>query len=279
MERGTNLTQPEYLYRYRPLGHALAHVLAEVSGEIWFSRPENLNDPFDGVAFARSRVGYTYHEPQPSEEAKEVGLYNKRGWMIACWTENWDSPPMWSHYAANYSGVCFSYKKSALENEIRQLNLGEDSPEVPTTVSEPVVEGGPSVVISGNNRGSVNAHKAILDRINYLPTMPTARPKGHEGVFLKQEAWGYEREWRIAVENTTRLKFPGRIYKFSGSLNEILVGYNADQAAVEQICRLRDVCCPDVEVKRVQINSERNAHVKSVWRDESDMTPPSWMAR
>lgn len=255
MHAPSTTNQPEHLFRYRALGNSLAYALAEVSGDIWFSRPDYLNDPFDGAARARSRVGYTYSDRQISEEVKEVGLFNKRGWMVACWTETWDSPPMWAHYANNYAGVCFAYEKAALDQVVSGINENANTP---------------------GARSTVDAHQAKLQAVDYFPEMPTNPLEDEKGVFIKQDSWEYEREWRIAIENTSKLNLAGRTYCFFGALREIIVGYNADDAAVREISRLRDATCPNVAVKRVQLSAERNAHIKIDWY-QSDMTP-TWRA-
>ncbi|WP_292396001.1 DUF2971 domain-containing protein [Mesorhizobium sp.] len=86
-------------------------------GRIKVSRFSNLNDPFELLALKSSK----FHVRNIGRLLREE--YDKSTGLI-CFSKNWISPPMWSHYAATHRGIClgFDLKRAAALDVIYEDN-------------------------------------------------------------------------------------------------------------------------------------------------------------
>jgi hypothetical protein len=153
---------------------------------IKISRLNDLNDPFELYALelpdSRLRSAFS--------NAKDE-LHNNRG--ILCFSDRWNNPVMWSHYADKHRGLCLefevpnenlakvTYRLSRLKEELSQL-WAEDS---------------------------LIAEKAMLACLT-----------------TKFSHWKYEREWRAFVDLDTPDENGNYFADFAGNLKltSVIVG-------------------------------------------------------
>jgi hypothetical protein len=122
---------PRYIYKYHPINIHLIELL--VNGEFYLATREQLNDPMDS-SFTITFEDYLrlYLERYPSLKDKkeayltetffnwkteaekiefvfqDLGIERKEQ-RITCFSEDGNNPLMWSHYAANNTGVCLKF--------------------------------------------------------------------------------------------------------------------------------------------------------------------------
>ncbi len=143
------------LYHLLAAEHALSNV---ERSRLKVSRFRDLNDPFE-------LMGLNFRYGQVRKVAREFKDAVDTDTGLLCFSEDWTSPVMWSHYAARHTGVALGFdvlrqRVEKVEYEPKRLlpNLGESD--------EPF--------------GLTNELKARLQRT-----------KCHE--------WQYEQEWRMLV--------------------------------------------------------------------------------
>lgn len=131
--------KPKYLYQYKAINDRNLENL--LNQQIWLSLPLYLNDPFE----------------------QEYGIY-REGALISCFTENYNSLLMWSHYSNSHQGYCVKYNFDDISNYFKS-NL------FPVLYSSERFK--PSIKESGNANAVINTfiHKA--------------------------SEWKYEKEWRV----------------------------------------------------------------------------------
>lgn len=199
------------VYRFQPCYEADGGLRAKkVSPEtLWFSTPKNLNDPMDidhplddlmqddggnsPVLRDMAKVMYAPGQNQyPRELITEDLLQQIQHWSVngghsldvchkfrerllqigvACFTPNWDSPPMWAHYGGNWQGF-------AIEYCIRQMDMAsanENSAFWQFWV----------------NYGS-RIEQTSLSELLFAPYEAVSRI-----LSAKTLPWSYEKEWRL----------------------------------------------------------------------------------
>ncbi len=110
-------------------------------------------------------------------EVKSAVANKEKSWnamkdetKVACFSQRWDSLPMWAHYADQHQGFCIEYD---LSNE----SEGRTAPLFPVIYSKALVP---------------------LDITNELMNLPGN--SGHlaiKAAIYKNMDWSYEREWRL----------------------------------------------------------------------------------
>lgn len=109
---------------------------------------------------------------------------------IACFSERWDSPLMWAHYANSHKGICFEYSPKleiAAKEKCSPLAV-EYTEDRPTITSVEILE---HVAESCNQ--NLNSFFNI-DRVN----------KTFNGLAMtKSLDWQYELEWRVSQINAS----------------------------------------------------------------------------
>ncbi len=150
---------------------------AELRGELWFAKPEDLNDPFEFRILTR--------EPLDRRDAIEVALEyqsaaaphlvrNTQDWEdwvknvsesllraqlrgsrveqcyfgespvgVFCLCEKPNDVRMWSHYANSHSGVCIGLSSQRIQTESRIAKV-EYCDSMPTVPLKNVLQGGPA---------------------------------------------------------------------------------------------------------------------------------------
>lgn len=84
---------------------------------------------------------------------------------VACFSEKWDSIPMWSYYADSHKGCCFKY----------DLDLLDATDTVQTNIKNSI-------------------HKVWYSNKRFTDGQESFSP------FMKDESWSHEQEWRIFRE-------------------------------------------------------------------------------
>lgn len=98
----------------------------------------------------------------------ELKIGNDKLHRICSFSEVNDSPPMWSHYSANYTGFCVGYNFKELKNDLTDLLL-------PVRYTDKMIEVDDTFFYGGNPNNSF-----------YIDTLTR-----------KSTQWSYEHEWRL----------------------------------------------------------------------------------
>ena len=164
---------PEYLYRYRPLSglddmdrpDAVfdREVSAILAPYIWSGEFSKLNDPMEGFFAPTKRL----NNHSSRQEIIDAIVHGKSGVGIASLSETNYNELMWTHYAANSTGICIEYK--------------------------------PHMLLAGLPDSTTLVRVGYDDKPAYLGL----RDSGHQELAVrkilsqKKFNWAYEREWRL----------------------------------------------------------------------------------
>ncbi len=237
---------PDYLYKYRKIDEKTVSLI--VNSEIYFSKPDQFNDPFD------CRLKYNYegtdeewraalthslrqHDPRlsPAEVEAKVehkirsGTHRDTAFLkkvedagrelanskigIHCLSADPKNILMWSHYADCHKGCCLEF---STKSEIFQRADKVDYPEKHPT-------------------------RRLVDSMVANDPESDAR----FGVLTKSKLWGYEQEWRLCHMRGSRL------YPFEqASLTGIVFGYCMTEENKRMLRRLVEGRNPKVNLYR-----------------------------
>jgi len=161
---------PEVLYKYMTLGRFFGSFNKYLTGNLWFSDWESMNDPMEG-AFDLS-MGNAVDITNIDQMAENRKLQKKREKKhlkkakVCSLSYYKNSLPMWAHYANNHTGVCIGIKINKLKLENNKIKL----------------------------------RKIVYDRLNrYVKEMGTKDIL--EVLSHKLDDWKYENEWRLIIIN------------------------------------------------------------------------------
>jgi hypothetical protein len=124
---------PKVLYKFSAINNNLHKSLKD--SYLWHSRPSTFNDPFDcykhllkfeptekdiiefctknyeaGEPALQGQIAYLLRNPHKLVDAQWKSMDDSiNGQGICCFTANFKNTLMWSHYAANHSGVCLVF--------------------------------------------------------------------------------------------------------------------------------------------------------------------------
>lgn len=235
-------TPPSLLYKYRPFNvNTLAGL---VQKHLWFSSPENFNDPFDGYLWlpkaddinaldeALINPDSKHHDSVKKAMANEDTLaavtiikmptsnqhetieqqVKRRG--VFCANVDRDNILMWSHYADQHHGLCIGYrlnyealKSYADVNKVRP----QPSDDIPAITDEELSD-------------EALAVDALLTR--------------------KSRLWSYENEWRLILKEPLPEHKKGCERTIDGQIEEIIFGMrmpDVHKKVIEQLFRASDV--------------------------------------
>jgi hypothetical protein len=244
---------PDKLYRYRSLSN-LGRVIQEISSVHWFSTAEYLNDPFDGIADLKEteideiRLVTGRLEGESESKVFPARVRGKEKWMIACFTNNWNSAPMWAHYTSNGAGVCLVYDPIIVN---KQLHKHQIQPYIGTRVAP------------------------LFKKVDYKEILPDDTVDIEERIFSKAKPWEYESEYRAALLGIEMQdKKGGMMVNLDGSMNQVLIGWRAGSEVYTPILDLvnklrgRGI---DIEVGRVSPDkSTRELKIDWPWKNLHD---------
>jgi hypothetical protein len=170
---------PEYFYRYRPLGPQDSlevlkrEIDAIVSHYIWCSDFLNLNDPMEGQFDLTDRL----HKTTDATIVFDAILSGTTSVGIASLSDTFANDLMWTHYAANWTGICIEYRAKKLI-----AALPDD-----TTVVRMAYNERPSRIGLQDSKDINEAVKKVFSQKKYN--------------------WAYEREWRVlGTKGPNRIK-------------------------------------------------------------------------
>ena len=141
---------------------------------------------------------------------------------IACFSERWDSLPMWAHYADNHRGFCIEYD---LSNE----SEGRTAPLFPVIYSKALVP---------------------LDITNDLLNLPGSGHLAIKAAIFKNEDWSYECEWRLVFYTGDNQKIEIKGYP----IKAILLGTKIIDEHKKQLTELSNKCKFEIFQMKVSAN-------------------------
>lgn len=119
-------------FKYRPINKRLIESL--ITGEVYFSSPEQLNDPFDCQIDIKKSLNTAINKVQGNQKKALLSIQQKLDnifsevekdiktfgvWSCSLELEN---SLMWSHYGDEHRGICLAYK---LPDKFVDHTLGE----------------------------------------------------------------------------------------------------------------------------------------------------------
>lgn len=159
---------PGILYKYKSVRSAdeLARVIDIIRNRrIYFPHHDELNDPLEGgmIDVATGYMGKWAREIYDKEDdyVREI----KQRFRILSFSESYNNPLLWTHYADNYMGVCLCFATDKSFSDVQS-------------------------VIYCKKRECIQ-----------LVGDDTDIHKVKTSFFRKHHLWGYEGEWRIVKED------------------------------------------------------------------------------
>ncbi|MDR3693055.1 DUF2971 domain-containing protein [Mucilaginibacter sp.] len=215
-------TLPEKIYKYTKVDQNFYDLL--INAKLWFSSPEDFNDPFDNnISFRQDLNESELRSLMQSEDfikkskfdAETIVTYFKKNPKelnnvyeplkqlisnvgICCFSENYNNLLLWAHYSNCHRGVCLEFDLNTMKEwykEIRRVNYQDVMP----------------------NINILEVHKE--DILSSLP-------------FYKSSHWSYEQEIRIWIKNFGLAPFPME------AITGIVFGLKMTEDQITAICRL-----------------------------------------
>ena len=200
---------PEILYKYRALDINTLSILE--SGRVWYSRREQLNDPFDCTPDFQIDVP-EYEIDKFLEivgadhlirEMKDIGdnrldfamkreivestfFNNLNTFGVFCASADPCDELMWAHYGDNHMGICIGF-------DVNPKNI---SPASTHLIPRPVDYSG---------RGRILLSDIMKSERGELDFQAHADDTITNTFYRKNEAWKYEKEWRYISMNENGL--------------------------------------------------------------------------
>jgi hypothetical protein len=166
------------LYYFTGAQHALSNI---VSRRIKISEIKNLNDPYELSAI--------YVRDPSLRENRDKLLESFDGTKgIICFSDNYESPLMWGHYAAKHSGICLGFEVS--ENHAMKVDY-------------------------------------IADLLRFEKRSDLKLSDAKSVLCSKYKAWEYEKEYRVFVSLTEKQQENGLFFEeFSEQIRlvEVIIG-------------------------------------------------------
>jgi hypothetical protein len=256
ISRITNEKTPTILYKYRDWTNKFHRKLI-TSQEIYFPRPSELNDPFDGNIPVRWDLMSNedcfkknlefiniLHKDKDQNLVREYvqkitdeknlwnpdNLRKERSEQLDKWDSiiglfslsmvN-DNILMWSHYSLNHSGFAVGLKTDSLmkDYEFDYLDPIEYKKEYP--------------IIKGTDETTAQFYKRF---------------------FHKSEIWGYEKEWRLSKNHIKK-----RLIKLKKeTIDHIIIGCNVDtKRKNEMISKIRKHLLPSTKIYKAETSKEQ----------------------
>lgn len=217
-------TKPIFLYRYRSLRPELdqtrqrnrnrfdEEVAAVRERFVYCSRYRDMNDPMEGLYKAARSAR---EDPSWGEAVREIRS-EKLALGIASFSETWDHPLMWAHYADGFRGICIAYRLRRLLEELDEAcTLTRMSyADRPHTLNQVRVED-----------RDVRA-KALLSQ--------------------KSVAWNYEREWRLFAMTH------GRAFHGAQAVDHVYLGARMSSNQQDEIITRLSSVLTDVRPTRIK---------------------------
>ena len=230
---------PRYIYKYTSINDNTLENLEK--NQLWFSLPEDFNDPFDCQFVLDNRMNENdiiqridsfikmgllpkelrnemikLLKSKPREIKKIVNKNIQKAVLpfgICCFSENKNNILMWSHYAKNHKGVCFKFDTL---QDTAFFFAGDQS--------KPTVAFG-RMIYSSRDYSNLNAND-IINNNKILQVIP----------FTKYEDWQYEEEVRLVAPQSGAIQFS------KDALIEINFGCKIDESNIQAVKRSAKLC-------------------------------------
>lgn len=162
---------PQLIFKYRTLSSItdLDRVIDIIkNNRLYLPTVMQVNDPFEGkLNIYTSYAGYSIIKAMDEDYSAVRNC--KEHTRILSLSDDCFSPQLWAYYCNDYHGVCFCFRTDGTFHSIE-----------PVTYPETLEEGEPQ---------SANSLEMIYDMMR-------------EKLFVKQEGWRYEKEWRMVIQDS-----------------------------------------------------------------------------
>ncbi|MBJ2145355.1 DUF2971 domain-containing protein [Vibrio sp. IB15] len=256
------------LFRYRDFNNNTINEL--LTGNIWHSKPEFLNDPFefhfefDWDEFSIKNLAAINNEwkliPQIYLEnlylgdrsylehffkslKKQVNLiienqratFNEQSY-VCCFSSNIDSPLMWSHYANGMQGICIAYKEQAISaSEDFGMTVPVDYVNSPKKITYRNLEATSSLSEAQPIHDFANAIQPISHYITF-----NIQFTNYEFLIQKHKRWEYEGEYRHIAIGSKDNGSVGCVKNVENAIEAVIFGFRispTNLTVLELICR------------------------------------------
>ena len=186
---------PTNLFKYRKFDKGSIELL--LNRELWFAKPESLNDPFEGESsFSEVLEAVWEHYPFPENERNEYKEKIEQQLQttgICSFSKTRKNQLMWSHYADEHKGLCIGFN----ERLLRPIGSCIYPIDVTYQADYPFED--------------------IIKRFKYFEQYPGVNNKNsiagdifYSVLGTKYSSWKYEKERRLVFQNSQAVKFPER---------------------------------------------------------------------
>lgn len=252
IEKGEPATKKEHDRR-------LEHIINLLTkGEIFFSDPRTVNDPFDSLIdhsfngkekqIEKWILGFLSHEMIDKNSFKAFSdlislkplnwaaiaaskierLYLENRYVefnflpikITCFADNWDCSPMWGHYASSHTGVCIGFEtKNIITNGEGCLWL--------ETIEHPLGSNIPMKPLMPLSYSNTRPEPfALFSETNDLQK----KKRMTEFILSKHDAWKYEQERRLISVSSDPNNPPQEILHVKNHVvKEVIFGLRTDE--------------------------------------------------
>ncbi len=171
--------------------------IAFCKNQIFFSRPSNLNDPFDATSIIIS----SYKKFCKDINWSTTGEKNLGKHAICSFSEGKqaDNKHLWSLYAANYTGYAIEFDFEILSETLPRTYA------TPIYLQKVHYDSKPFNLDNYSNSFSINGESIVIDKI--IRNLKDGNLQGGERLFQylhlykDKSIWGNEKEWRMIIGN------------------------------------------------------------------------------
>ncbi len=221
MSQGVNLKhQTSSIFKYRAMSKTSIELL--VNQEIWFAKPDSLNDPFDCQLEYQRSLEVALSKFNASDDVKEqykkaFKNYLENVGIFSC-SRTRKNQLMWAHYSDEHRGFCIGFNEEKLKKDIPELTRLD----VSYQASLPFEQLQNSLEVFDEEDfllGNIN-EKIMLN--TYAKTI----------LRTKYTYWGYEKERRLISKKFGAQTFSPRC------VNSIAFGLRMSERDKKTICTI-----------------------------------------
>ncbi|HHX8336017.1 TPA: DUF2971 domain-containing protein [Vibrio diabolicus] len=185
------------IFKYRKFNKSSIGLL--VNKELWFAKPETLNDPFECEMMMPEMLDSIWRHHNIEKEKQE----KIRGFLaeslaevgICSFSRTRQNQLMWAHYSDEHKGFCIGFSEDGLINDIEFVHsqIVDYQDDLP--------------------------YKGVIERIKYFEANPPEDPRFQNSaesiagdilssaIGVKYTNWQYEKEVRLVKMNSGAYKF------------------------------------------------------------------------
>lgn len=249
--------EQDFLFQYRSINKFT--ILNLLNQELRLNSPKTFNDPYDGKLFIDDEqskklainniIKYLHIDKNNAEEflrrSNEKSLIDKGKeilWdtavedsYVSCFSEEYKSILMWSHYSEYHRGICIKYNKKDLDSfskiSLKNVAYIDERESITAEMIEEACE---------MNNEQVNE---ILN----------------QSIFTKSKCWEYEKEWRLVYFKDDKESIGDGFNVKSPKPVAIYMGTNIkkeDRIFVENLCKERNIKLYQMKMKKDKFELE-----------------------